>query len=172
MALIIPEDRWERERIFNAIDQAFRAGDFEGLSVALGSTPRWFDENMPFEFGLGHPLEYAIYWSPLTFIRELLEAGSSANYVDDTGFPALFATLSTNRPDKLDILRLLLKAGAEPNQRGLNDWTPLHSLRLCERNPGCLASHLLDTVREASDLLSKALPRLQEVSIWSPGKPR
>ncbi|WP_286457937.1 hypothetical protein [Mesorhizobium sp. C089B] len=24
-------------------------------------TPRWFDEHMPFEIGLGHPLEYAIY---------------------------------------------------------------------------------------------------------------
>ena len=126
MVLDLPDDRCERERIFKAIDDAFRAGDFERLGNALGSSSRWFDEEMPSDLGLGHPLEYAIYWSPVAFIRTLLEAGSNANYVDDAGFPSLIATLSTDRHDKLDIVRLLLEFGADPNQRGINDWTPLH----------------------------------------------
>ena len=78
--LEIPEDRCERHRLFKAIDDAFKGGDFEGLGVALGGSPGWFDERMPFELGLGHPLEYAIYWSPVRFISTLLDAGSDPNY--------------------------------------------------------------------------------------------
>jgi ankyrin repeat protein len=38
----------------------------------------------------------------------------------------LIAALSADRPDRLELLRLLLSRGAESGQRGLNDWTPLH----------------------------------------------
>ena len=96
--------------------------------MALGNSPRWFDEPMPDEFGLGHPLEYAIYWSPLGFIEALIALGANVNYEDDAGFPALIAALSTDRHgrgDRLDVLRLLLRHGADMT-RGLNDWTPLH----------------------------------------------
>ncbi|MER8374217.1 hypothetical protein [Mesorhizobium sp. M1406] len=65
--LEIPEDRCERHRLYKAIDDAFKAGDFGSLGLALGGSPRWFDERMPFELGLGYPLEYAIYWSPVRF---------------------------------------------------------------------------------------------------------
>jgi ankyrin repeat protein len=127
MAMLeIPEDRCEREKLFTAIDYAFKAGDFQALGHALGDSPRWFDEVMPFELGLGHPLEYAIYWSPVEFIRKLLKAGSNANYVADTGFPSLIAALSTDRLEKHAIVQLLLEFGADPSQRGINDWTPLH----------------------------------------------
>ena len=124
----VPEDRCERHRLFEAIDKAFKAGDFDALARALENAPRWVDEDMPFELGLGRPLEYAIYWSPLGFIEALIEAGSSVNY-DGAGFPALIATLSTDRHgrgDRLDVLNLLIRHGVDLNQRGLNDWTPLH----------------------------------------------
>jgi len=124
--LEVPEDRCERYRLFQAIDDAFKAGDFTRLGNALGNSARWFDEAMPFEFGLGHPLEYAIYWSPLRFIGELIGAGANPNYVDDAGFPALHAALSTSRSDRHGMISLLLRAGADPDQRGFNDWTPLH----------------------------------------------
>lgn len=124
--LDIPEDRCERHRMFQAIDDAFKAGDFDALGRSLGGFPRWFDETMPVEFGLGHPLEYAIYSSPLAFIEELLDAGANVNYPDDAGFPSLIATLSTDRPDKLDVLRLLIRHDADVNRPGINDWTPLH----------------------------------------------
>ena len=124
--LDVPEDRCERERLFQAIDDGFRAGDFEALGTTLGGSPIWFDEAMPFELGLGHPLEYAIYWSPVPFIERLIEAGSNPNYVDDTGFPSIIAALSTTRKDKLEIVQLLIDRGANLGMRGINDWTPLH----------------------------------------------
>ena len=124
--LEIPDDRCERHRLFQAIDDAFKAGDFETLGQALGGSPRWFDGEMPPEFGLGHPLEYAIYWSPITFISTLIKAGSNPNYQDHAGFPSIIAALSTQRPDKLEIVRVLIDHGADPNGRGVNDWAPLH----------------------------------------------
>jgi ankyrin repeat protein len=73
------------------------------------------------------PLEYAIYWSSLAFVKELLEMGANTNYDDHAGFPSLIAALSAERrTDKLDLLELLLAHGANIQQRGHNDWTPLH----------------------------------------------
>jgi hypothetical protein len=122
----LPKDRCERHRLFQAIDEAFKAGNFETLAQALGGSRRWFDEQMPSEFGLGHPLEYAIYWSPITFISTMIKAGSNPNYRDHAGFPSIIAALSTQRADKLEIVKVLINHGADPNGRGVNDWTPLH----------------------------------------------
>ena len=71
-------------------------------------------------------LEYAIHHSPLAFIRALLELGADPNYQDHAGFPALIAALSSARADKYEIIELLLASGADIQQRGINDWTPLH----------------------------------------------
>ena len=60
---------------------------------------------MPFELGLGHPLEYAIYWSPVQFIEELIGVGADPGYEDDAGFPALHAALSTSRKDRSERTR-------------------------------------------------------------------
>ncbi|WP_320220681.1 ankyrin repeat domain-containing protein [Mesorhizobium captivum] len=158
--LEIPDDRCERHRLFKAIDDAFKAGDFESLGTALGGSARWFDERMPFELGLGHALEYAIYWSPTVFIGTLLRYGSNPNYEDQAGFPSLIAALSTERPDRLEIVRLLLEHGADPNMRGVNDWTPLHyavSLRDAEAIPLLLASGADPSLRTRIDDYETAL---------------
>jgi len=158
--LEIPEDRCERAKLFKVIDDAFRAGDFEGLALALDGSPRWVDERMPFELGLGHPLEYAIYWSPAAFIEKLIKTGSNPNYRDDGGFPSIIATLSTNRGDKLEIVEVLLKYGADPNRRGVNDWTPLHyavSIRDLSAMSLLLASGADPCLRTRIDKYSTAL---------------
>ena len=84
--------------------------------------------------GIGPCLTYAIYHSPLPFIRTLLEIGANPNAPADDGFPPLIAALSTGREvagatkrtDVDAVIRLLLSFGADPNQRGINDYTPLH----------------------------------------------
>jgi ankyrin repeat protein len=90
--------------------------------------------NGPMPLTIGSCLEYAIYHSPLPFIRALLEMGADPNPVDHAGFPPLIAALSCSRarpgsparPDVLQILELLLAFNSNPNQRGINDYTPLH----------------------------------------------
>ena len=125
-------DRCREHETFKRIDAAFRAGDLEGLRAALGDPDGFPDVSGPIT--IGHCLEYAIYHSPLSFIRLLLERGADPNYEDHAGFPSLIAALtclgsvpgSPARADTHEILELLLGAGADPNQRGLNDYTPLH----------------------------------------------
>ncbi|WP_296737768.1 ankyrin repeat domain-containing protein [Mesorhizobium sp.] len=158
--LEIPEDRCERHALFKAIHEAFKAGDFEGVGNALGGSARWFDEKMPFELGLGHPLEYAVHWSPPDFISRLLDAGSNPNYEDHTGFPSIIAALSAARPDRLAIVGMLLGHCADPNMRGVNDWTPLHyavSLRDAEAIGLLLASGADASLRTRIDDYETAL---------------
>lgn len=109
-----------------AIDlhKAYQKGDLEAVKQALGDPLDFPNCNSPLGFGVC--LEYAIYHSPLAFIKMLLELGADPNYADDCGFPSLIAALSTDREDKLAILELLLTSGADIEQRGVNDYTPLH----------------------------------------------
>jgi len=108
------------------LHEAFKRGDLAGVRAGLGDPPDF--PNCPCPEGIGaNPLEYAIYHAPLAFIRELLDRGADPNYSDHAGFPSLIAALSCGeRPDRHAILELLLEAGADIAQRGLNDYTPLH----------------------------------------------
>jgi hypothetical protein len=107
------------------IEAAFRAGDLPALRRAVddpGTIPHG-----PMPAGTGGCLEYAIYHSPLAFIRQLLELGADPRPADHAGFPPLIAALSSpTRPDTLAVVALLLEFRADPDQRGLNDYTALH----------------------------------------------
>lgn len=132
-------ERCAEYETFKKIDNAFRTGDLTALQSAVddpASVP-----NGPMPLTIGSCLEYAIYHSPLSFIRTLLEIGADPNPQDHAGFPPLIAALSCSRaqpgaperPDVADIIKLLLLFGADPNQQGLNDYTPLH-MAASERN--------------------------------------
>lgn len=104
------------------IQRAFEAGDLAALRKEIG--PEFPHGDVPFLFSPS--LEYAIFKSPLPFIHTLIDLGADPNYQSDDGFPSLIAALSAERDDKYPLLELLLTAGADLDQRGLNDWTPLH----------------------------------------------
>jgi len=108
------------------LHEAYTRGDLETVKAMLGDPPDF--PNCPGPYGVGEIiLEYAIYHSPIGFIRRLLELGADLNYRDHAGFPSLIAALSCGaRKDMCDILELLLAFGADIQQRGVNDYTPLH----------------------------------------------
>jgi len=133
------EARCAEHRRFMKIDAAFRAGDLAALRGALddpASVP-----NGPMPMPIGPCLEYAIYHSPLRFIRTLLELGADVSPSEHIGFPPLIAALSCSRArpgapgraDVAEIIALLLEFEADPNQRGVNDYTALH-MAVSERN--------------------------------------
>jgi ankyrin repeat protein len=135
----IDAERCAEYEQFRKIDAAFRAGDLAALRAAVddpASVP-----NGPMPLTIGSCLEYAIYHSPLRFIRTLLEIGADPNPADHAGFPPLIAALSCSRsrpgapgrPDVIDVVKLLLAFRSDPNQRGINDYTPLH-MAVGERN--------------------------------------
>ncbi|MDD5322529.1 MAG: ankyrin repeat domain-containing protein [Methylococcales bacterium] len=117
---------------FKKIDAAFRTGDLAALRAAVDEPDSL--PNGPMPLTIGSCLEYAIYHSPLPFIHQLLEIGADPNPADHAGFPPLIAALSCSRPqpgspgrlDVQEILKLLLAFKADPNQHGINDYTPLH----------------------------------------------
>lgn len=133
------EERCAEAARFRRIDAAFRAGDLEALRAAVDEPDLLPNGRMPDT--IGSCLVYAVYHSPLAFIRTLLDIGADPNAPADDGFPPLIAALScthavpgsTPRSDVDDIVRLLLSAGADPNQRGINDYTALH-MAVAERN--------------------------------------
>lgn len=133
------EARCAAAKKLQRIDEAFRNGDLDGLRAALDDPD--VVPNGPMPDTIGSCLVYAIYRSPLAFIRTLLEMGADPNAPVDDGFPPLIAALSctrdapgaSRRTDVDDILRLLLSFHADPNQRGINDYTALH-MAVAERN--------------------------------------
>lgn len=122
-----------------AIHEAYVEGDLGRLRALLGD-PRDFP-NCLGPSGVGEiPLEYAIYHSPPDFVRTLLELGANANYEDHAGFPSLIAALSCEDPSRgRELLELLLHFGADPDQRGVNDYTPLHYAVTQARDPKAIA---------------------------------
>ncbi len=129
---------------FRRIDAAFRAGDLNALRTAVDD-PNDIP-NGPMPLTIGSCLEYAIYHSPLSFIRELLELGADPIPANHAGFPPLIAALSCTRShpgsparsDVNEIVALLLEFGADPAQRGINDCTALH-VAVAERNQSAVA---------------------------------
>lgn len=114
-------------RKFLDVDHAFRSGDLIALKAALDHPADFPNCLMPHALGIGdYPIDYAIFWSPISFIIELIELGAEINRTADDGFPCLFTALSSDRVDRLRVLELLLANGADIGQRGINDWTPLH----------------------------------------------
>lgn len=133
------DERCAEARKFERIHDAFKRGDLDALRAAVDDPAVIPNGRMPIT--VGSCLVYAIYHSPLPFIRTLLEIGADPNPPVDDGFPPLFAALTctrdmpgaTMRTDVDEIIRLLLAFGADPNGRGINDYTALH-MAVAERN--------------------------------------
>lgn len=109
---------------FVQIHEAYVEGNESLIRDLLGNPDDWphtSTRDVPI------PLQYAIYHSPIPFITKMLQEGADPNYVADDGFPALAAAISSGRPDFLELVRVLLDAGADVHQRDFNDYTPLHS---------------------------------------------
>ena len=134
MAPQTEDERCAEGRRFLRIHAAFVAGDMAEVRAALDD-PEGFPNSWA-GLGIGLPLVYAIYWSPLEFVRALLDAGADPNGDDSNGFPPIMAALSMLqrtpgskvRDDVPRVVELLLERGSDPNQRGINDYTPLHYL--------------------------------------------
>jgi ankyrin repeat protein len=133
------EEPCAEHKKFLKMDAAFRAGDLAALRAAVDDPTDIPNGTMPIT--IGSCLEYAIYHSPLSFIRELLELGANVTPTNHAGFPPLIAALSCSqsipgspaRNDVSAIIQLLLEFGADPAERGVNDYTALH-MAVAERN--------------------------------------
>lgn len=81
-------ERCAEHEKFKKIDAALRAAVDDPASMP----------NRPMPLTIGSCLEYAIYHSPLPFIRTLLEIGADPNPAGHAGFPPSIAAVSCSRP--------------------------------------------------------------------------
>lgn len=106
-----------------AIETAAAAGDVVALRAAFGN-PEGFPNVRD---ACGETcLEHAIYHGPVPLVRALLALGADPNYQEHGGFPSLFAAIDRRAPDRYEVMTLLIAAGADVQQRGVNDYTALH----------------------------------------------
>lgn len=59
-------------------------------------------------------------------IRWMLSRGVELSFRDQEGYTPLLAAVERGQEDRLEVLELLLRAGAPVNLKGVNDWTPAH----------------------------------------------
>jgi ankyrin repeat protein len=110
-----------------AAEAAAAAGDMAGFRAALGDPDGFPDCVLDVAFlGCGErPLDIAIRHAPPGFVAALIAAGADPRAPAQDGFPPLFQAIDAPRGDRHAVLALLLDHGADPEQRGLNDWTAL-----------------------------------------------
>ena len=85
------EERCAEAKKLKQIDEAFAAGDLDALRAAVDDPAAVPNGQMPLV--IGSCLVYAIYKSPLAFIRTLLDIGADPNLPVNDGFPPLIAAL-------------------------------------------------------------------------------
>lgn len=68
----------------------------------------------------------AVSLCPAATVRWCLDNGADPNLPVDDGFPSLHLAIDRTGPDRAEVVVMLLDSGADVNQRGANDWTPLH----------------------------------------------
>ncbi|MEE1655036.1 ankyrin repeat domain-containing protein [Microvirga sp. CF3062] len=111
-----------------AFHKAIEAGDLKAIKTVLGDTPTFPNGPLPCDIFIHEEycLDYAIYHGIISLVKELLELGADPNYPSSDGFPSLFAAMGSGKEDRHERLKLLLDHGADIQQRGVNDYTPLH----------------------------------------------
>jgi ankyrin repeat protein len=117
-----------RLRRWQAAEAAAARGDLAAFRAALGDPEGFPDCVLDVDFlGCGdRPLDIAIRCAPPAFVAALIRLGADPRAPAEDGLPPLFQAIDAPRADRLAVLAVLLEAGADPEQRGLNDGTALH----------------------------------------------
>jgi len=109
---------------YDDIIKLLNAGDvatLKAIAMNNGDFPNGRDD-----FVHRHWLINAIDCGNRDIVEWMLKEGVPANVDCDAAFPVLHSAIGREASDKYEIIELLIAAGADVNQRGLNGYTPVH----------------------------------------------
>ena len=69
---------------------------------------------------------HAVSSGSLKSVKWMIEKGVNLKPIDTNGYPPVISCIEVEGKEKYQILGLLIDAGANINERGINGWTPLH----------------------------------------------
>ena len=105
------------------LEPAIRAGDLGALERAVAEFP---DFPSGIADGFEHWLTLAAGFGTLSVVDWMLARGADPSASGSTGYTPLLSAIERNDDEGVRIVSRLIEAGAVLNQRGVNDWTPLH----------------------------------------------
>jgi ankyrin repeat protein len=104
--------------------EVLRAGavdELEALARELDGFPDGVDPYMGTRW-----IQHAIALGSAESVRWMIARGVDLDFCDEGGYSPVHSALERARDDRLELLDLLLRAGAPVNRKGFNDWTPAH----------------------------------------------
>ena len=69
---------------------------------------------------------HAVSSGSLKSVKWMVEKGVNIQPIDTDGYPPVISCIDVEGKEKYQILRVLINAGADIDERGINGWTPLH----------------------------------------------
>lgn len=109
---------------YDDIMKPLMAGDVEALeeiASIVDSFPSGKDD-----FISRHWITNAIDCGTKEVVAWMLSKKVPVVFRDGEGFTVLHSAIDREKPDRIEIIRMLLEAGADINAHGINDWTPAH----------------------------------------------
>jgi ankyrin repeat protein len=104
-----------------AVLRSASAEEFEALARELEGFPDGDDPYLGSRWIL-----HAIGAGSTEAVRWMVERGVELDFLGLDGYTPVHSVLERARVDRLELLELLLRAGAPVNRKGVNDWTPAH----------------------------------------------
>lgn len=109
---------------YDIIMKSIMGGDLESLN----EYSEMFDDfpNGKDHFVNRNWITNAINCGNIGVVEWMLQKGVSVIFRDDEGHTVLHWAIDRENEDRYDMMRTLLKHGADVNMKGDNDWTPSH----------------------------------------------
>ena len=110
----------EYERMFEVLKRG-QVAELEAEAARMPAFPDGVDDYLGRRWIIN-----AIDAQSTATLEWMLAKGVDLEFKDDEGYTPLHIAIDSKGANHLEVLKLLLEAGAPVNLKGINDWTPAH----------------------------------------------
>jgi ankyrin repeat protein len=110
-----PDDSWT--------SNALQRHDIEAVKRRVEEDPAYLTSR---DYVASTPLLNAVVFNEVDLVRFMIQHGADPDPIVDDGYTSLLTAVESDDPASIQILSLLIEAGADIHRTGTNGWTPLH----------------------------------------------